>query len=59
MALRPRPIRSNPYEPTCDRLQALAEKDEMREWRRQDRRCHMINTRPGFQTLANMKYSGG
>lgn len=53
------PIAMPLFEPTCDRRQALAENDAIRDMRKQDKRCHKINTRPGFQTLANMKYNRG
>lgn len=54
-----RPMAMPLFEPTCDRRQFLAERDEMREMAKQDKRCHKINTRPGFQTLANMKFNRG
>lgn len=54
-----RPMAMPLFEPTCDRRQSLAERDEMREMVKQDKRCHKINTRPGFQTLANMKFNRG
>jgi hypothetical protein len=54
-----RPMTMPLFEPTCDRRQFLAERDEMREMMRQDKRCHKINTRPGFQKLANMKFNRG
>lgn len=53
-----RPMVMPMYEPTCDRKQALEEKDAMREMRREDKRCHKINTRPGFGKLAGMKFKG-
>lgn len=55
MARRPMPMM---FEPTCDRRQWLTERDMIRESRQQEKRCHKINTRPGFQKLANMKFSG-
>lgn len=54
-----RPMAMPLFEPTSDRRQFLAERDEMREMMRQDKRHHKINTRPGFQTLANMKFNRG
>lgn len=56
MARRPMVIPM--YEPTCDRKQALEERDAIREMRREDKRCHKINTRPGFGKLAGMKFKG-
>lgn len=54
-----RPIAMPWPEPTCDRRQSLGERDVIREERKQFDRCHKINTRPGFQTLANMKFNRG
>lgn len=54
-----RPMAMPLFEPTCDRRQFLAERDEMREMVKQDKRCHKINTRPGYQVLANMKFNRG
>ena len=54
-----RPMAIPLFNPTCDRRQFLAERDEMREMAKQDKRCRKINTRPGFQVLANMKFNRG
>jgi hypothetical protein len=53
-----KPLSFLSWEPMCDRRQALEEKDTIREQRNVERRCHMSNTRPGFQTLTKMKYKG-
>lgn len=54
-----RPVAMPWPEPTRDRRQSLGERDVIREERKQFDRCHKINTRPGFQTLANMKFNRG
>lgn len=54
-----RPMVMPLFEPTYDRRQFLAERDETREMMRQGKRYHKITTRPGFQKLANMKFNRG
>jgi hypothetical protein len=54
-----RPMAMPLFEPACDRRQFLADRDEVRDMVRQEKRCRKINTRPGFQKLANMKFNRG
>jgi hypothetical protein len=39
----------------CDRTQVLEERDASRALRNEYDRCHKINTRPGFGTIAKMR----
>lgn len=54
-----RPMAVPLFEPICDRRQFLAGRDEAREMAKQDKHCRKINTRPGYQVLANMKFNRG
>lgn len=58
MARRPRPMVID-REPTCSRSQYLDEQEQYRAAKAEAERCWKINTKPGYETLANMKYNRG
>lgn len=43
----------------CDRGEYLRQKDLAQARMNTEVRCHKINTRPGYEVLTKMKYSGG